>query len=52
MAEQENQEPQGKKELEISGLEAIELEEEDLEGVAGGLPNNACPVTQNTNCPC
>ena len=43
---------QEKKELEVDGLEVSELEDEDLEGVAGGMEpitNNSCP---NTNCPC
>ncbi|HEY0510334.1 MAG TPA: hypothetical protein VGH73_00420 [Thermoanaerobaculia bacterium] len=43
MAEQE------KKGLEIESLEVSELEDQDLENVAGG--DNTCPIT-NFNCPC
>jgi hypothetical protein len=41
---------QEKKELGIENLEVSELEDQDLEGVAGGATNN-CPITNN-NCPC
>lgn len=40
---------QEKKALEIENLEVAELEDEDLEDVAGGS-NTGCPV--NGNCPC
>ena len=39
---------QEKKALEIDSLEVAELEDEELEGVAGGGTNNCT----NTNCPC
>ena len=38
-----------KRPLEIGDLEATELEDEDLEDVAGG---DNSPCTLNTNCPC
>lgn len=48
---------QEKKELELENLEVAELEDEDLEDVAGGggfspntTINDGCPV--NGNCPC
>jgi hypothetical protein len=39
MAEQEQ------KDLEIEGLEATEVEDEDLEDVSGGATNNNCNCT-------
>jgi len=39
---------QEKKAFEIENLEVSELEEQDLEDVAGGGP----PTTVNINCPC
>lgn len=38
-----------KKPLDPTGFEVTELEDEDLEGVAGGAADNQCPI-ENYNC--
>lgn len=43
-----------KKKMKVESLEVTELEDSDLDDVAGGLvdgPNTNCPCP-NTNCPC
>lgn len=43
--------------LQLDSIDVVELEDEALEGVAGGAAdiNDGCPVTNNcpnNNCPC
>jgi len=45
MAEHEN------KDLEIDSLEAMELEDEDLEAISGGETNNNCNCSVTTTGP-
>lgn len=41
---------QEKRVLNVDSLEVAELEDEDLENVAGG-ETNTCPITMNGTCP-
>ncbi len=43
-----------KKELNLDSLEVTELEDDQLEDVAGGVldPNVGCNSCPNVNCPC